>query len=68
MPRLLVAPERLADYGITIGDRQRRRLEAAGEFPKRVALTERTYAYVEAELLEYVERQVRARDRAVVAA
>jgi predicted DNA-binding transcriptional regulator AlpA len=67
MSRLLVAPERLPDYGITIGDRQRKRLEAAGRFPRRVALTDRTFAYVEGEILAYADARVRARDEMVAA-
>jgi predicted DNA-binding transcriptional regulator AlpA len=68
MSRLLVAPDRLVDYGMTLGARQRRRLEQAGAFPKRVPLTDRTYAYVEDEILAYAEERIRARDHAAVAA
>ena len=64
----LIAPEGLPGFGITLCNRQRRRLEAAGRFPRRVALSDRTYAYLEAELLDYLGRCVRARDRGQVAA
>ena len=49
-------------YGILTSNRQRRRLEEAGLFPKRVPLTARSYGYVEEEIIEYVKRKIAARD------
>jgi predicted DNA-binding transcriptional regulator AlpA len=58
----LIAPERLPEYGIAIGNAHRKRLEERGEFPKRVPVTERSHAYVEAEILAYIAARVAARD------
>jgi predicted DNA-binding transcriptional regulator AlpA len=62
MSRRLIAPEALPNYGVPIGNKQRKRLEAAGKFPKRVPLTERRHAYVEDEILAYGEARIRLRD------
>jgi hypothetical protein len=61
--RRLVAPDRLhPDFGITLGDRQRKDLEAEGKFPKRVPVTERTHAYVEDELFDLISARIAQRD------
>jgi predicted DNA-binding transcriptional regulator AlpA len=62
MARRLVTPERLPEFGITTGDKQRKRLEAAGRFPRRVPITARTHAYVEEEILQHAERCIAQRD------
>ena len=62
--RKLLAPDRLPDLGITIGDDQRAKLEQEGKFPRRVQVTARTHAYVEDEIVEYVTEKIAARDRA----
>jgi len=62
MARLLVHPERLIDYGIRLSNRQRQRLEATGRFPRRVPVAGRSHAYIEEELLAYIDRCISARD------
>lgn len=59
----LIPPDKLPDppFAIPIGDRQRRRLENAGEFPRRVPTSKRSHAYVEAELVDYLKRKVAER-------
>jgi predicted DNA-binding transcriptional regulator AlpA len=64
MSRKLLLPEALPEYGIGIGNKQRQRLEAMGRFPKRVRVTERTYGYVEDEIIAYSEERIRQRDSA----
>jgi hypothetical protein len=64
MAQKLISPADLPDYGITLGDRQRRTLEMQGRFPRRVQITERTYGYVEAEIMEMIEKKIEARNRA----
>jgi predicted DNA-binding transcriptional regulator AlpA len=54
----------LPRYGITIGNKQRQRLEARGRFPRRVHPTKYTHAYVEAEILELVTACIAERDSA----
>ncbi len=66
--RRLVAPDELPKYGITLGDRQRKRLEDERRFPRRVPITARSYGYVEDELNELVEARILARDAASNAA
>ena len=59
----LILPQRLEfEFGIRLGDRQRRRLEEQGLFPKRVAITGRSHAYINEELAAYVERKIAARN------
>ena len=67
MARRLIAPEDLPSYGVTIGDRQRKRLEAARMFPRRVQLTARSHAYVEAEIDAYAAERIAARDGVMAA-
>jgi predicted DNA-binding transcriptional regulator AlpA len=64
MKRRLVAPSELPSWGVTLSDRQRKRLEDAGQFPRRVPITERTYGYVEDELDALTEARIAARDQA----
>jgi predicted DNA-binding transcriptional regulator AlpA len=64
MSRKLLPPELLPQYGIGIGNKQRQRLEAVGRFPRRVRVTERTYGYVEDEIIAYSEERIRQRDSA----
>ena len=63
MSRKLIAPEALPSYGVLIGNKQRKRLEAQGKFPKRVPVTERTHGYIEDEIVAYGEARIRLRDR-----
>ena len=67
MDRKMVIPAELPRYGITIGDRQRRRLESLGEFPKRIPLTGRSHAYSEGEISAFIEGKIAARDGAEAA-
>jgi prophage regulatory protein len=63
MPRLL-SPAQLMERGITLGNDQRKTLEKAGLFPRRVPITERTHGYVEEEIDGYLESRIAARDAA----
>lgn len=60
--RRIISPEQLRDRGITLGNDQRKILEQAGQFPRRVPITERTHGYVEAEIEAYLESRIVARD------
>ena len=60
--RRLIIPDRLVDYGIKLGSDQRKDLEDRELFPRRVAVTARTYAYVEDEIIDYVTGKIAARD------
>jgi predicted DNA-binding transcriptional regulator AlpA len=62
MSKRLIAPADLPKYGITIKSEQRKILEDAGKFPRRVPVTERTHGYVEDEILAYGERKIAERD------
>jgi hypothetical protein len=64
----LINPDKLAEYGIRLGDRQRRRLEQAGEFPRRVATSKRSHGYVESEVADYLESKIAGRPRTQIAA
>ena len=56
----LVPPNKLPEFGICLGDRQRRRLEDKNEFPRRVQITGRRYGYVETEIAKYLESKIAA--------
>ena len=58
MTTKLVPPQRLPDFGICLGDRQRRRLEDAGQFPKRVPISGRRHGYVAEEIAAHIERLI----------
>jgi predicted DNA-binding transcriptional regulator AlpA len=60
--RLIIPPDELREHGITIGDKQRRRLEAAGQFPRRVWVTARTHGYVLEEILAHLQALIATRD------
>jgi prophage regulatory protein len=62
MNRRLIRPDELPAKGITLGNDQLSNLEAAGRFPKRVRITPRTYAYVEAEIDEWIDARIAERD------
>jgi hypothetical protein len=64
MFRRLIAPAMLPSFGINIGNKQRKRLEAAGRFPQRVWCSARKHAYVEDEIIAYGEERIRQRDLA----
>jgi len=51
-----------SDKGISYTDRHRRRLEAAGKFPKRVKLSACSTAYVESEIDDWIKARIAARD------
>lgn len=56
----LVPPHKLIDFGIDLGDRQRRRLEDAGQFPKRVPISGRRHGYVAEEVTAHIENLIAA--------
>jgi hypothetical protein len=58
----LIPASDLPRYGITIGNKQRQRLEAKQRFPRRVHPTKNTHAYVEAEILGMIAACVAKRD------
>jgi predicted DNA-binding transcriptional regulator AlpA len=58
----LVPPEVLPDLGITYSNSYRLRQEKLNRFPKRVRLSPVRYAYVRAEIMEYLAGLVAARD------
>jgi predicted DNA-binding transcriptional regulator AlpA len=60
--RHILSPDQLQAKGITLGNDQRKNLEQAGRFPRRVPITERTHGYVEEEIDSYLERRIVARD------
>jgi hypothetical protein len=62
MSKRLIAPTSLPEYGIILSNDSRKDLESRGQFPKRVWVTERTHAYVEAEILEFSAKRIAARD------
>jgi hypothetical protein len=57
----IIPPAKLPDYGIVTGDRQRRRLENLGEFPRRVPITGRSHGYLETELQDFIAKKVAQR-------
>jgi predicted DNA-binding transcriptional regulator AlpA len=67
-PTRLITPADLPRYGITIGNKQRQRLEADGRFPRRVHPTKYTHAYVESEILGMIAACIAERDTAPAAA
>jgi hypothetical protein len=54
----LILPAKLPDFGIDLGDRQRRRLEDAGQFPKRVPISGRRHGYIAEEIAAHIERLI----------
>jgi hypothetical protein len=63
-PARLITPDDLPRYGITIGNKQRKRLEAEQRFPRRVHPTKNTHAYIEAEILQFGAACIAERDAA----
>jgi hypothetical protein len=61
-PKLITA-DRLPDYGIQLGHDQRSILEKKGQFPRRVHVTDRKYAYVEGEITAWLASKIAQRDR-----
>jgi predicted DNA-binding transcriptional regulator AlpA len=57
----IISPERLPDHGIKLSNRQRQRLEALGQFPKRNVLTSRTHGYVADEIDAFLDGKIAAR-------
>ena len=63
-PRL-IAPSELAQYGITFrSSKYLKRLEDAGQFPRRVQISPRKHAYVEDEIIAHGEALIAKRDEA----
>ncbi len=62
--RLLSSGQLPDKKGITLKNDQRKALEAKGEFPKRVKITDRTHGYVEDEIDSWLESRIAARDSA----
>lgn len=60
-PRL-VLPETLPDSGIDYSDMHRRRLEAAGKFPRRIQLSPRKHAYDHGEIMAWIRARIDERD------
>jgi prophage regulatory protein len=60
----LISPDKLPEVGIDYADAHRRRLEAAGKFPKRVQLSPRKHAYVFSEIMELIRSRIAERDHA----
>jgi prophage regulatory protein len=62
MAKQLIPYSALVNKGIPYSKPHVWRLEKAGRFPKRVPLGAGRYAYVEAEIDDYVEQKIAARD------
>jgi prophage regulatory protein len=62
MARQILSPDDLRAKGITLSNDQRKNLERAGLFPKRVPITARTHGYVAEEVDAYLESRIAARD------
>jgi hypothetical protein len=62
MSHRIPSPEVLPEKGITLGNDQRKTLEARGLFPKRVPITQRTHGYVESEIDDYLASRIALRD------
>lgn len=62
-PKLIPAKSlREPPFAITINDRQLRRLEETGEFPRRVKISARRHGYVQAEVEAFIVRKINERD------
>jgi predicted DNA-binding transcriptional regulator AlpA len=57
----LVTFEQLPSFGINVSKSTIYRLERLGQFPLRVRPTPRTCAWIESEILAYVEQRANAR-------
>jgi prophage regulatory protein len=68
MTRRLIPYEELADKCIPYSKPHLWRLEKAGKFPKRVPTGPGRYAYVEAEIDNYIQTKIAERDAAATAA
>ena len=65
MAQRLIAYETLKDRCITYSKPHLWRLERADKFPKRVPIGAGRYAYVEAEVDEWIAARIAARDKVV---
>lgn len=63
MPRLLTYPE-LREQGVVYTRQHLAKLEQAGKFPRRVALGEARVAWVEQEIIDWIEAKMAARKSA----
>lgn len=61
----LIIFKQLREYGVALGRRQIDRLEVENKFPKRVALSEKRVAWVEAEVIKWVEDKIKARSTGI---
>jgi predicted DNA-binding transcriptional regulator AlpA len=52
--RELISYQELPAYGVTLSQSQLRRLEIAGEFPKRIYVSPARYRYDKAEIIKHV--------------
>ena len=64
MPRLLTYPE-LREMGVVYTRQHLSTLEAACKFPKRVALGEARVAWVEQEVIDWIEAKMAARKKRI---
>jgi predicted DNA-binding transcriptional regulator AlpA len=63
----IIPSDSLASRGITISNDQRKRLEDAGQFPRRVPVTARTHGYIEDEINRYLDSRIELRDQSAAA-
>jgi hypothetical protein len=63
----IIPAGQLPDRGITISNDQRKRLEDAGQFPRRVPVTARTHGYIEDEINRYLDSRIELRDQSAAA-
>ena len=65
MSNRLIAPSELVRYGVTFrSSKYLKRLEDAGEFPRRVQVSPRKHAYVESEIIAHGDALIAKRDEA----
>ena len=63
----IIPAGQLPDRGITISNDQRKHLEDAGQFPRRVPVTARTHGYIEDEINRYLDSRIAQRDQSAAA-
>jgi prophage regulatory protein len=63
MSQTLVPFDALRAKGIALSKTQIWRLERAGQFPKRVSVSASRYAFVEAEVDQWIESRIAKRDQ-----
>jgi prophage regulatory protein len=65
--RLLSYAVLKSEKGVSYSKQHLKRLEEAGEFPRRVPIGGNRYCYVESEVDAWLEQKIAARDAAVAA-